>query len=53
MGFDLIFKPTKYLTRIAIKNDETKNEEEDDEDQFEKVVTFTFLYFAIFSLKIT
>jgi hypothetical protein len=24
----------------AIKNDETKNEEEDDEDQFEKV-TFT------------
>jgi hypothetical protein len=32
----------------AIKNDETKNEEEDDEDQFEKVVTFTFLYFAIF-----
>jgi hypothetical protein len=25
----------------AIKNDETKNEEEDDEDQFEKVVTFT------------
>ncbi len=35
----------------AIKNDETKNEEEDDEDQFEKVVTFTFLYFAIFFIK--
>jgi hypothetical protein len=31
----------------AIKNDETTNEEEDDEDQFEKV-TFTFLCFAIF-----
>ena len=35
------------LMIAAIKNDETTNEEEDDEDQFEKV-TFTFPYFAIF-----